>query len=127
MTADDEQWVELHRGRVRCHEFPVVVMTSNGERDFPPAFMRRCIRLEIPQPSRSKLTRLLAAHLPTDGGPSQEIREALISEFLRKRDQDSELANDQLLNAVQLAQQLWNSQEERSLIVDHALRPLNGG
>ncbi|MFG1805060.1 AAA family ATPase [Streptomyces sp. NPDC049040] len=126
MTDDDDSWVELRHGRVRCHEFPVVVMTSNGEREFPPAFLRRCIRLEIRQPDKGKLGRLLAAHLPAAEGPSQAVRDELIADFLHKQDQDADLAGDQILNAVRLAQHVWNDQEERSLIKDHLLRPLNG-
>ncbi|MGB5711314.1 MAG: hypothetical protein WBM44_10445 [Waterburya sp.] len=29
--------VDVFDGVVRCRAFPLVVMTSNGERDFPPA------------------------------------------------------------------------------------------
>lgn len=126
MTADDDGWAELRRGRIRCHEFPVVILTSNEEREFPPAFLRRCIRLEIRQPDRAKLARLLAAHLPLPAAPSAAVRDALITEFLRKQDEDgAELANDQLLNAVKVAQKIWDDPEERNLIVDHLLRPLN--
>ncbi|MFF2539703.1 AAA family ATPase [Streptomyces cyaneofuscatus] len=128
MTADDDGSVELRRGQVRCHEFPVVIMTSNGEREFPPAFLRRCIRLEIRQPDRDKLARLVAAHLPPHEGPSPTVREQLISEFLRKQDDEgAELANDQLLNAVRVAQRIWNDPEDRELIRDHLMRPLNEG
>ncbi|MEV0172141.1 MoxR family ATPase [Streptomyces sp. NPDC050803] len=126
MTADPGGWVELTHGQVQCNDFPVVVMTSNGEREFPPAFLRRCIRLEIRRPDRTKLARLLAAHLPD--GPSPSARAELIDEFLRRQERDgSELANDQLLNAVSVAQQVWNDPEERQLVVDHLLRPLNEG
>ncbi|MFI7415072.1 AAA family ATPase [Streptomyces sp. NPDC049627] len=128
MTADPEGWVELTRGQVRCHDFPVVVMTSNGEREFPPAFLRRCIRLEIRRPDRDKLARLLATHLPEPDSPVSSAREALIDEFLRRQEQEgSELAGDQLLNAVRAAQHVWNDPEERALVVDHLLRPLNEG
>ncbi|MEH0550795.1 MoxR family ATPase [Streptomyces sp. B21-101] len=128
MTADDGGWAELRQGQVRCHEFPIVVLTSNDEREFPSAFLRRCIRLEIRPPDRAKLARLLAAHLPASEGPPPSVREELISEFLRKQDDDgAELANDQLLNAVRVAQQIWNDPEERDLIRDHLMRPLNEG
>ena len=40
----------IHDGHVRCAQFPFVVLTSNGERDFPAAFLRRCIRLRMPPP-----------------------------------------------------------------------------
>jgi MoxR-like ATPase len=128
MTADDGGWAELRHGRVHCNEFPIVVMTSNEERELSPAFLRRCIRLEIRQPDRAKLTRLLAAHLPESEGPPLAVREQLIAEFLKKQDEDgAELANDQLLNAVRVAQRIWNDPEERDLIRDHLLRPLNEG
>ena len=30
--------VEIEGGRITCKEFPLVILTSNGERDFPPRF-----------------------------------------------------------------------------------------
>ena len=36
VLTDDGRRVPVRDGRVRCHAFPFVVMTSNGERDFPP-------------------------------------------------------------------------------------------
>ena len=51
-----------------------------------------------------------------------------IDEFIRKQnDEGAELANDQLLNAVRVAQGIWGTPEERALIVEHLLRPLNEG
>ena len=46
----------IHNGQVRCAQFPFVVLTSNGERDFPAAFLRRCIRLRMPPPDVGLLT-----------------------------------------------------------------------
>jgi MoxR-like ATPase len=54
-TADADVFATIKSGRVFCREFPFVVMTSNGERDFPPAFLRRCIRLKMPDPSQNKI------------------------------------------------------------------------
>ncbi|TQS86091.1 AAA family ATPase, partial [Arthrobacter sp. TS-15] len=51
-TDDPDTPAAVLRGRVRCREFPIVVITSNGERDFPPAFLRRCVRLDLPEPTR---------------------------------------------------------------------------
>ncbi|MFD5977282.1 AAA family ATPase [Streptomyces bacillaris] len=51
------------RGRVRCREFPVVIITSNGEREFPPAFLRRCVRLDLPEPDEERLRDIVAAHI----------------------------------------------------------------
>ena len=63
-----ERTVEIHGGAVQCHAFPVVVMTSNGEREFPPAFLRRCIRHELRYPAdekdfEQKLARIVKRHL----------------------------------------------------------------
>lgn len=41
-TDDPERRAVVRGGRVECVEFPVVVITSNGEREFPAAFRRRC-------------------------------------------------------------------------------------
>ncbi|WP_353260129.1 AAA family ATPase, partial [Prochlorothrix hollandica] len=64
-TADQDGRVEIAGGSVTCYQFPLVIMTSNGERDFPPAFLRRCLRLRMPDPSQNKdaLTHLVESHL----------------------------------------------------------------
>ena len=41
---------EVIGGIVRRIHLPVIVMTSNGERAFPPPFLRRCVRFEMPTP-----------------------------------------------------------------------------
>jgi MoxR-like ATPase len=102
----DTPGVPVKRGKVRCTHFPLVVITSNGEREFPPAFLRRCLQLEMQLPDREKLTRIVRAHLHLQ--PNYEEYEArigaLIDAFLDRRNtQKAELAADQLLNAVYLA------------------------
>ncbi|WP_097965259.1 MoxR family ATPase [Streptomyces sp. or20] len=96
MTSDAGVQTELVRGRVRCREFPVVVVTSNGEREFPPAFLRRCIRLDLPEPSEDKLRAIVSAHL---GKAAAADLNELMAAFLNRRAR-GELATDQLLNAV---------------------------
>jgi MoxR-like ATPase len=54
--------VTLRSGFVRCREFPIVVMTSNREREFSPAFHRRCIRVGMPPPDETALTPIVEAH-----------------------------------------------------------------
>jgi MoxR-like ATPase len=55
-TADSKlTTVDIVGGKVQCYEFPLIFMTSNGERDFPSAFLRRCLRLTIPAPSSTEL------------------------------------------------------------------------
>ena len=129
MTADDGHRAVLRHGRVRCTQFPLVILTSNDEREFPPAFLRRCLRLEIPRADQDRLARMVAAHLSgpdaVDTGPRQE----LITRFLRKqREEGADLANDQLLNALLMAARgLWDDDTGRQLLDQHVLRSLGEG
>jgi len=95
-TDDPDGTATIIDGRVQCKAFPFVVVTSNGEREFPPAFLRRCLRWEIPAPSQEQLAAIVAAHFNADGDHAELIRSFL------HRSRDSSLAVDQLLNAVYL-------------------------
>jgi MoxR-like ATPase len=94
----DGQEVSLKAGQVKCAGFPMVVLTSNGERDFPPAFLRRCLRLTMPDPNEKALADIVKAHLG-DGVLAEA--EPLITQFVEKR-MTGDLSPDQLLNAVYL-------------------------
>ncbi len=105
LTEDGDARVTVHRGRVRCRAFPFIVLTSNGEREFPPAFLRRCLRLDLHVPSPQQLADIIASHLgPELASSSQD----LIAQFLARRGQ-GDLAADQLLNAIFLT---WHAREE---------------
>lgn len=73
-----------------------MVITSNGEREFPPAFLRRCLRLDLPDPDEERLRAIVAAHLGADALPRVDD---LVRAFLARR-APGELATDQLLNAA---------------------------
>lgn len=98
-TADDEERVTVTAGRVYCAEFPIVVITSNGERDFPPAFRRRCLELRMPAPDGRRLAAMVASHL---GKEPDGRTAALVEEFLTHRGESADLAVDQLLNTVHM-------------------------
>ncbi|SCF42102.1 AAA domain (dynein-related subfamily) [Micromonospora matsumotoense] len=85
------------RGRIQCTEFPFIVMTSNGERDFPGPFLRRCIRFVMPQPTVEMLSRVVHAHLTSP--PDAEAMQ-LIQSFVDRVRSGESLAVDQLLNTV---------------------------
>lgn len=97
--------VTIQGGRVTCNEFPLVILTSNGERDFPPPFLRRCLRLNMYEPDRKQLAAIVRKHfenLQGDYDVSEEQINRWINTFLVKRDQGKkeQLATDQLLNAL---------------------------
>ncbi|MET9832075.1 MoxR family ATPase [Streptomyces sp. NPDC006385] len=97
-TADPGGHALVRHGRVECREFPVVVITSNGEREFPAAFRRRCIPLEMRPPTREQLLAIVERHLTT----RPEGTEALVDLFVQRVQGGGTHALDQLLNAVQL-------------------------
>ncbi|MFD5918449.1 AAA family ATPase [Kitasatospora sp. NPDC058201] len=125
-TADPGRTAVVDGGLVRCAEFPLVVLTSNGERDFPTALLRRCVRLEIQPPSADRLAAMVAAHLGEDAATTA-ARTELIAEFLRRqREDNAELANDQLLNALLMAERgLWDGEPGQDVLRNVLLRPLN--
>ncbi|MFG2911092.1 AAA family ATPase [Kitasatospora sp. NPDC048286] len=89
------------KGRVRCNGFPFIVMTSNGERDFPAAFLRRCIRYTMPAPTVESLHQIVAAHLEVSEEQSGSV-DAVVTGFVERLGAGESLAVDQLLNAVHL-------------------------
>ncbi|MEV6764577.1 MoxR family ATPase [Streptomyces sp. NPDC051105] len=97
LTADGTK-VRVRDGRVRCRAFPFVVLTSNGERDFPAPLMRRCIHLELDRPDHNRLATFVRAHL---GDEAARAGDDLINRFL-ERSRSELLAADQLLNAIYL-------------------------
>ncbi|MEU2161903.1 MoxR family ATPase [Streptomyces chengbuensis] len=98
VLTDDGTKATVTGGRVQCSAFPFVVLTSNGERDFPAPLMRRCIHLELGRPDHQRLATFVRAHL---GDEAARSGEDLIAHFL-ERSRSELLATDQLLNAIYL-------------------------
>ncbi|MFK0044736.1 AAA family ATPase [Streptomyces sp. NPDC090741] len=120
-----EHDVLVQRGRVGCREFPVVVLTSNGERDFPPPFLRRCIRLHVEQPDKEKLEKIIRQRLALTSVAGDEYQD-LIEAFL-DRGSAGDLATDQLLNAVQLRlSNAWSHPGDRDQFVKTVMQRLTG-
>lgn len=119
-TADGpEPSALLEGGRARCSAFPVVVLTSNGEREFPPPFLRRCIRLHIAPPGRDRLEEIVRKRLAID--PSADPASGLIDDFLGRRE-TGDLATDQLLNAIQLRLSgAWPNPDDNERLLSVAL------
>src|SRR5690606_27555057 len=79
--------------------FPIVVITSNGERDLPPAFLRRCLRVDIRSPSAAELREIVAAHFDQLSNTDRARLDELLEAFDQRRRSGALLATDQLLNA----------------------------
>ncbi|MFG2011566.1 AAA family ATPase [Micromonospora sp. NPDC048868] len=125
-TADQDGRAVVREGRVRCRAFPFMVLTSNDEREFPPAFLRRCLRLTLAEPDTEQLSAMVAAHLGHD--VATRARQ-LIEQFAEQRNGPGSFATDQLLSAVYLRYSSTDADHDSGMldaVTRHLLRDLNG-
>ena len=65
---------------------PLVIITSNDERELPTAFLRRCIMLNLEPPDRNRLVAIAQAHF---GKENNKLYEEVANLMIPKRDGDS--------------------------------------
>ncbi|NEO25672.1 MAG: MoxR family ATPase [Kamptonema sp. SIO4C4] len=126
-TQDEDLQVDITGGRVQCSAFPIIVMTSNGERDFPPAFKRRCIRVRMPDPTPEALNEIVKAHFtPRFFDQHQGKIEKQIQAFRPDTPTADEKATDQLLNTIYLLTQgMQIGEDTEQSLQEILLRNLN--
>ncbi len=81
---------------VKAKHRPVVIITSNAEKELPDAFLRRCVFHYIAFPDRERMKKIVAVHLPD---LNERLLEAAFTRFyglrrldgLRKKPSTSEL------------------------------------
>jgi MoxR-like ATPase len=64
---------------------PIVIITSNSEKDLPDAFLRRCIYYNIPFPESERLIEIVANCLGISAGSSSPFLQAALNLFYRLR------------------------------------------
>ncbi|ERN41329.1 MoxR-like ATPase [Rubidibacter lacunae KORDI 51-2] len=64
---------------------PVIIVTSNSEKDLPDAFLRRCIYYNIPFPGPDRLAEIVACHLGLHTDGSDGFLQAALNLFHRLR------------------------------------------
>jgi len=91
-TADDaEAVVPVPGGVVRCHAFPVVVITTAEERELPLDLVRRCVALRLPRPGPEMLRAIAANRFPAGpgdgsgagGAPAPDVVQAFLDRAVR--------------------------------------------
>lgn len=119
-------------GTVSAHEFPLMILTSNGEREFPAPFLRRCLRLRMPNPTGtlaeddnkdwSRLNAIVDLHFSPE---DRKAAESIITAFQARAGQGKEVATDQLLNSIHfvLSSQI-DPGAQRDAIVEELMREL---
>ncbi|MSO84917.1 MAG: MoxR family ATPase [Rhodospirillales bacterium] len=109
---------EMVRARLR----PVIVITSNNEKELPDAFLRRCFFHYISFPDRETMARIVDVHFP--GIQKRLVREALTLFYevrevpgLKKRPSTSELLDWLKLLLVEgIPPEALRASDRRSLI-----------
>ena len=107
---------------VRARLRPVVVITSNNEKELPDAFLRRCFFHYISFPDRETMLRIVDVHFPDI--QKRLVREALTLFYevrevpgLKKRPSTSELLDWlKLLLAEEIPPEALRASDRRSLI-----------
>ncbi len=125
LTAGTEERVLVKGGVVKCEEFPFVVMTSNSEREFPPAFLRRCLRVEMKTPANVDdylaivRNRFRDSNLNAVEPKVRKLIESYLTEISEKK---LLLATDQLLNGIHLLLEHGDVSEEVKRLIFQSLR-----
>src|SRR3954453_6996911 len=107
---------------VKARQRPIVVITSNNEKELPDAFLRRCFFHYIKFPDAETMTRIVAVHYP--GIKRRLVEEALRIFFeireapgLRKKPSTSELLDWlKLLLAEDIGPEQLRERDPRKLI-----------
>ncbi|MFI0963706.1 AAA family ATPase [Streptomyces sp. NPDC021080] len=124
LSWDGNDRAPVHNGRVQCAQFPVVILTSNGDREFSPAFRRRCLFLVLKRPEGERLHEILRAHVPQLRDLSQV--EDVLKCYDRLTTDGRQLSPDQLINAVRLRLTTQLGPEDMETIANAVFHPLSG-
>jgi MoxR-like ATPase len=79
--------VEETDERVEAKTPPCVVITTNEERDLPPAFLRRCVELNMPAADKPRLVQIGRAHFPRLDPEALEMAADLVLQAGRTREE----------------------------------------
>jgi MoxR-like ATPase len=110
------------RQTVKARHRPIVVITSNNEKELPDAFLRRCFFHYIRFPDEETMRRIVAVHYP--GLRDGLVREALAAFFevrevpgLKKKPSTSELLDwIKLLMAEDIPPEALRAKDRKSII-----------
>ncbi|MGB0840340.1 MAG: AAA family ATPase [Chitinophagales bacterium] len=101
---------------------PVVVITSNSEKNLPDAFLRRCVFYHIPFPNRDLLFKIVNSRLRLRSQFTEAMKAAAIDHFLQIRAYDlrKKPATAELLSWVHILDKLGI--DPKSKDPDHILK-----
>lgn len=99
-----------------AEDLPLVVITTNDERQLPDAFLRRCVILEIREPDIKVLIEIARA---TEGEPYEKIADTMQEMLERKHTEEERLPSiSEFLDTVRACLQLQAEGDSLNSIVD---------
>ena len=85
LELDEQRFVVEETGEeIRAKAAPILIITSNDEKDLPDAFLRRCLFHYVEFPERDRLIEIIKAFFPTS---PEELVDAVINRFLKLREE----------------------------------------
>ena len=96
-----------NEGVVEMYHPPIMVITSNDERDFSDAFKRRCVVVDLDRHDSATLQQILENHLGGGIDTSSEIAKKIL---------DSGKPTDVILQAFYLAEQQESTEDKIGFI-----------
>lgn len=85
LELDEQRFVVEETGEeIRAKAAPIVIITSNDEKDLPDAFLRRCLFHYVEFPKRDRLIQIIKAFFPSS---PEELVDAIIERFLQLREE----------------------------------------
>ncbi|MEV6398684.1 MoxR family ATPase [Streptomyces sp. NPDC051907] len=101
-------WDEETAVSVKPELAPLVVITTNDERELPKPFLRRCIVFELAAPGREHLLKVAESHLGERYEPelAEQVAEHLITVRSRLEDSAAGPSTAEYLDALKASQQL---------------------
>ncbi len=100
-------------GWVNAKKYPIIIMTSNGEREFATPFLRRCVTVELELPTDEKLKMIIRKHydewvkdknLPNGEQMLDKAIKELVPLFNKRNHENPKIGmpTDKLLGAVHM-------------------------
>lgn len=71
---------------IEAKQQPIIIITSNDEKELPDAFLRRCIYYYIEFPDEEQLIKIIKGHFPDDNKLSDEVIAAAVDKFIEVRE-----------------------------------------
>lgn len=99
-----EFYIAETKETIKAHRRPIVIITSNAEKELPDAFLRRCIFHYIAFPEQEKMREIVKVHYP-------DVEEKLLLQTMeafyqirRMRDVEKKPSTSELLDWIQAMQ-----------------------